>query len=149
MCLVEIAPPPGGRAMLLDITRWDEAKKDYVVDRKPKLQPACQVQATDGMVVLSNTSKHVLDARAHEALVTVEEGCIAGGAGSAVSEALAAAGLQRPVLYLGLPDRFIEHGDPARLLALQGLDAAGIQASIEARFMRQATAAPVSLKVVS
>jgi NADH-quinone oxidoreductase subunit G len=65
MCLVEIAPPPGGRAMLLDIMRWDESKKDYVVDRKPKLQPACQVQATEGMVVLSNTSKHVLDARAH------------------------------------------------------------------------------------
>ncbi len=51
--------------MLLDIMRWDESKKDYVVDRKPKLQPACQVQATEGMVVLSNTSKHVLDARAH------------------------------------------------------------------------------------
>ncbi|MEW6464615.1 MAG: 1-deoxy-D-xylulose-5-phosphate synthase [Pseudomonadota bacterium] len=73
-------------------------------------------------------------AATHEALVTVEEGCIAGGAGSAVTEALMAAGVLRPVLQLGLPDRFIEHGDPAKLLALQGLDAAGIEASVRARF---------------
>ena len=88
-------------------------------------------------------------ARSHEALVTVEEGCISGGAGSAVSEALAAAGVLRPVLHLGLSDQFIEHGDPARLLALQGLDAAGIRAAIEGRFVRRSAGAPVSLKVVS
>ena len=57
-----------------------------------------------------------------------------GGAGSAVLEALVAAGLAMPVLQLGLDDTFIEHGDPARLLTLQGLDAAGIQASITRRF---------------
>ncbi|MPN05913.1 1-deoxy-D-xylulose-5-phosphate synthase [bioreactor metagenome] len=57
-----------------------------------------------------------------------------GGAGSAVTEALNAAGVVRPVLQLGLPDVFIEHGDPAKLLSLQGLDAKGIQASIEQRF---------------
>lgn len=57
-----------------------------------------------------------------------------GGAGSAVAEALAAAGVQRPLLQLGLPDAFIEHGDPAKLLALQGLDAAGMQRSITERF---------------
>ncbi|QKO21122.1 1-deoxy-D-xylulose-5-phosphate synthase [Rhodoferax sp. BAB1] len=73
-------------------------------------------------------------AATHEALVTVEEGAIMGGAGSAVGEALQAAGLLRPLLQLGLPDVFIEHGDPAKLLALQGLDAAGIQASIERRY---------------
>ena len=70
----------------------------------------------------------------HEALVTVEEGCIMGGAGSAVAEALHAAGLQRPLLQLGLPDTFIEHGDPARLLALQGLDAVGMELTIAQRF---------------
>lgn len=70
----------------------------------------------------------------HEALVTVEEGCIMGGAGSAVGEALNAAGVQRPLLQLGLPDVFIEHGDPAKLLALQGLDAAGMRRSIAERF---------------
>jgi 1-deoxy-D-xylulose-5-phosphate synthase len=73
-------------------------------------------------------------ARSHEAIVTVEEGCLMGGAGSAVLEALAAAGIDVPVLNLGLPDEFIEHGDPAKLLAICGLDAAGIEQSILKRF---------------
>ena len=59
-----------------------------------------------------------------------------GGAGSAVLEALQHAGVQKPVLQLGLPDRFIEHGDPAKLLASIGLDAPGIEASIRERFVR-------------
>ena len=73
-------------------------------------------------------------ARSHEALVTVEEGAIMGGAGSAVLECLAASGMAVPVLQLGLPDEFIEHGDPAKLLALCGLDAAGIERAIVQRF---------------
>ncbi|OWW20548.1 1-deoxy-D-xylulose-5-phosphate synthase [Noviherbaspirillum denitrificans] len=73
-------------------------------------------------------------AQTHDALVTVEEGCIMGGAGSAVSEALAEAGIVKPVLHLGLPDRFIDHGDAAHLLAGVGLDAKGIAASIRKRF---------------
>jgi 1-deoxy-D-xylulose-5-phosphate synthase len=73
-------------------------------------------------------------ARGHDALVTVEEGAVMGGAGSAVLEALQAAQIERPVLQLGLPDAFVEHGDPARLLALAGLDAAGIERQIVARF---------------
>jgi 1-deoxy-D-xylulose-5-phosphate synthase len=73
-------------------------------------------------------------ARSHEALVTIEEGSVMGGAGSAVLEALAAAGVSRPVLQLGLPDSFVEHGDPARLLALCGLDAKGIEQAIVKRF---------------
>jgi 1-deoxy-D-xylulose-5-phosphate synthase len=73
-------------------------------------------------------------ARTHDAFVTVEEGCVMGGAGSAVLEALQAARIEMPVLQLGLPDSFVEHGDPARLLALAGLDAAGIERQIVARF---------------
>jgi 1-deoxy-D-xylulose-5-phosphate synthase len=73
-------------------------------------------------------------ARTHEALVTVEEGCVMGGAGSAVAEALHAAGLTVPVLMLGLSDQFVEHGDPAKLLSMQGLDASGIERSILQRF---------------
>ena len=72
----------------------------------------------------------------HDALVTVEEGATLGGAGSAVMEALNAAGVVRPVLALGLPDVFIEHGDPARLLALQGLDAAGIENAVRGHFIK-------------
>jgi 1-deoxy-D-xylulose-5-phosphate synthase len=85
----------------------------------------------------------------HEALVTVEEGCIAGGAGSAVAEALQAAGIVKPVLHLGLRDEFIEHGDPAKLLALQGLDASGIEASVRRRFGDAAERNHPALKVVS
>ena len=73
-------------------------------------------------------------ARTHEAIVTVEEGCRLGGAGSAVLEALQAAQIDVPVLVLGLPDEFVEHGDPARLMALCGLDAAGIEQRIRERF---------------
>jgi 1-deoxy-D-xylulose-5-phosphate synthase len=73
-------------------------------------------------------------ARSHDALVTVEEGCVMGGAGSAVLECLAAAGLALPLLQIGLPDQFVEHGDPAKLLSLCGLDAPGIEASIVQRF---------------
>ena len=73
-------------------------------------------------------------AASHDALVTVEEGCIMGGAGAAVSEALAAAGINKPVLHLGLPDRFIDHGDAVQLLAQCGLDADGIAQSIVQRF---------------
>ena len=105
------------------------------------LHPALQAaQALDATVVNMRWVKP-LDvelvlavAGRHEALVTVEEGARMGGAGSAVMEALHAAGLTLPVLQLGLADEFIEHGDPAKLLALQGLDAAGIEASIRHRF---------------
>ncbi len=73
-------------------------------------------------------------AQAHEVLVTVEDGCVMGGAGSAVAEALNQAGVLRPLLQLGFPDIFIEHGDPVRLMTQQGLDAAGIEMSIRRRF---------------
>ena len=73
-------------------------------------------------------------ARTHEAIVTIEEHAIMGGAGSAVGEALAAAGIQRPLLQLGLPDRFIDHGEQAQLLRAIGLDGPGIEASVRARF---------------
>jgi len=71
----------------------------------------------------------------HDALVTVEEGCTMGGAGSAVAEALAEAGIANPLLILGLPDKFVDHGDPALLLAQCGLNAEGIEASIRQRFL--------------
>jgi 1-deoxy-D-xylulose-5-phosphate synthase len=66
----------------------------------------------------------------HELLVTVEEHQVMGGAGSAVCEFLTQANFSGNVLLLGLPDRFIDHGDPAKLLASVGLDAAGIATSI-------------------
>jgi len=66
----------------------------------------------------------------HSCFVTVEDACVMGGAGSAVGEFLQKSNVLRPLLSLGLPDHFIEHGDPAKLMALQGLDASGIEKAI-------------------
>jgi 1-deoxy-D-xylulose-5-phosphate synthase len=73
-------------------------------------------------------------AREHDALVTVEENVVMGGAGSAVGESLAAAGIEVPLLHLGLPDAVVDHGDPVELLAACGLDEAGIVRAVRARF---------------
>ena len=70
-------------------------------------------------------------AHTHRLLVTVEENVVAGGAGSGVSECLAALGLGTPVIHLGLPDRFVEQGEREDLLAACGLDADGIQRAVE------------------
>ncbi|TLZ29118.1 MAG: 1-deoxy-D-xylulose-5-phosphate synthase [Gammaproteobacteria bacterium] len=67
----------------------------------------------------------------HRALVTIEENVTQGGAGSAVGEVLASEGLQLPLLQLGIPDRFIEHGSREGCLAAAGLDAASLSASVE------------------
>ncbi|MEO8303799.1 MAG: 1-deoxy-D-xylulose-5-phosphate synthase [Betaproteobacteria bacterium] len=78
-------------------------------------------------------------AQEHDALVTIEENVVAGGAGSAVAEALAASSIVVSLLHLGLPDAFVDHGDPSQLLADCGLDAAGIVASVNARFGQRRT----------
>ena len=70
-------------------------------------------------------------AQTHDLLVTVEENAVAGGAGEAVAEVLTELGLSKPILHLGLPDRFVEQGEPAVLLARIGLDAAGIETAIK------------------
>ncbi len=69
----------------------------------------------------------------HQLLVTVEENSVAGGAGTAVSEFLAAQGIVMPVLHIGLPDTFIDHGKHHEQLGMAGLDCAGIVHSIEQR----------------
>ncbi|MDC0641175.1 1-deoxy-D-xylulose-5-phosphate synthase [Porticoccaceae bacterium] len=69
----------------------------------------------------------------HQLLVTVEENSVAGGAGAAVSEFLAAQGIVMPVLHIGLPDKFIDHGKHHEQLGAVGLDCAGIVHSIEQR----------------
>jgi 1-deoxy-D-xylulose-5-phosphate synthase len=66
----------------------------------------------------------------HNCFVTLEDACVMGGAGSAVGEFLQKSNLLKPLLSLGLPDQFIEHGDPAKLMAMQGLDASGIEKAI-------------------
>jgi 1-deoxy-D-xylulose-5-phosphate synthase len=117
----------------------------------PALQAAERLDATVANMRWAkplDTALLVQLAETHDALVTVEEGCIAGGAGSAVGEALHAAGIDTPLLQLGLADLFIEHGDPAKLLAMQGLDAAGIEKSVRERFPDLVTRSAPNLKIV-
>ena len=72
-------------------------------------------------------------AESHELIVTLEENSVMGGAGSAVGEYLQQQGMALPVVQLGLPDEFVEHGKREDLLASAGLDSQGIIASVEAR----------------
>jgi 1-deoxy-D-xylulose-5-phosphate synthase len=69
-------------------------------------------------------------AESHNALVSIEENAVIGGAGAEVARCLEMQGLKTPLLRLGLPDRFIDHGDQAAMLAELGLDAAGIVQSV-------------------
>ena len=124
-----------------DIRREEKDAKVAILAFGTLLYPALEAAQTLGCTVVNMRWAKPLDtelllrmAASHDALVTVEEGAIMGGAGSAVGEALQIAGCVMPLLVLGLQDEFVEHGDPAKLLALQGLDAAGIERSIRTRF---------------
>jgi 1-deoxy-D-xylulose-5-phosphate synthase len=75
-------------------------------------------------------------AASHALLVTIEENAVMGGAGSAVSEFLAAENIVRPLLHLGLPDYYVEHAKPAQMLAECGLDQAGIEAAVRRRLQQ-------------
>src|SRR6266850_764108 len=81
----------------------------------------------------------------HGLLVTIEENVVQGGAGSAVAEALAARSIVTPLLQLGLPDRFVDHGDQAQLLASIGLDKAGIVAAVRARLEKAGNGSHVKI----
>ena len=148
--LADLEPLPFGRG---EVRR--EGQRLAILAFGPLLYPVLQAAERLNATVVNMRWAKPLDtellmqvAPRHEALGTVEEGGVRGGAGRALAEALAAEGLVKPLLQLGLPDEFIEHGDPARLLALQGLDAAGIEASVRRRFGELAALAAPVLKVV-
>jgi len=107
------------------------------------LYPALEVGESLNLTVVNMRWAKPLDtdllaqvARSHDALVTLEEGTVLGGAGSAVLEALQVLDIQKPVLTLGIADVFTEHGDPVKLMTELGLDATGIRASISQKFPR-------------
>jgi 1-deoxy-D-xylulose-5-phosphate synthase len=83
-------------------------------------------------------------AKTHDAFVTLEDNAIAGGAGSAVAECLAAHGITLPILHLGLPDVYLEHGSREEVLTMAGLDLPGIRRAILARFPQLDVARAVS-----
>jgi 1-deoxy-D-xylulose-5-phosphate synthase len=128
----ELAPIPLGKG---EIRR--QGKRIAILAFGSMLKPALEAAQSLDATVANMRFVKPLDvalvkqlAAAHHLIVTLEEHQVMGGAGSAVCEALAAAGIEKRVLLLGLPDRFIDHGDPARLLASVGLDASGIQIAI-------------------
>jgi 1-deoxy-D-xylulose-5-phosphate synthase len=139
VCGSDLTPLPFGKG---EVRRMSAAKKIAILSFGTLLYPALQAADTLNATVVNMRWTKPLDiellkeiASTHEYLVTLEEGCLMGGAGSAVLEALQTLRILKPVLQLGLSDTFIEHGDPAKLLALQGLDAAGIEAAIRQRFV--------------
>jgi 1-deoxy-D-xylulose-5-phosphate synthase len=118
-----------------------EGKRIAILAFGSMLKPALEAAASLDATVANMRFVKPLDvelvkrlALSHEVLVTVEEHQVMGGAGSAVCEALNTLGIEKRVLLLGLPDRFIEHGDPAKLLASVGLDREGILKSVAAVF---------------
>jgi 1-deoxy-D-xylulose-5-phosphate synthase len=127
----ELKPIPVGKA---EVRR--QGKGVAILAFGAMLKPALEAgEALDATVVNMRFVKP-LDvelvkriAESHHLIVSVEEHQIMGGAGSAVAEALASS--SKNLLLLGLPDRFIDHGDPGRLLASVGLDGEGIRASIQ------------------
>jgi 1-deoxy-D-xylulose-5-phosphate synthase len=105
------------------------------------LAPAARVAESLGATLVNMRFVKPLDedlilelARSHAAFVTIEDNAIAGGAGAGIGELLAACGIVVPILHLGLADSYLEHASREELLAESGLDAAGIEASIRARF---------------
>src|SRR5258706_6547489 len=130
-----MAPLAIGRG---DIRR--EGKSVAILAFGPMLKPALEAGVEVNATVANMRFVKPLDrelvvrlATTHELLVTIEENVVAGGAGAAVLEALAAEGLAVRVLQLGLPEAFVEHGDPQQLLVDCGLDREGIVRAIRER----------------
>lgn len=131
---------PFGKGELRRTSRLAQGpgKKIAILSFGTLLYPALEAaESFDATVVNMRWAKPLDEAllleiaKTHDAIVTLEDGAMNGGAGSAVAETLAKAGILKPLLILGLPDVFIEHGDPAVLMAMQGLDASGISAALQ------------------
>lgn len=106
---------------------------------KPALEAAEELDATVANMrfVKPLDEALVLElAGSHDLLVTLEENVVMGGAGSAVLEALERTGRSMPTLQLGLPDHFVDQGDPGIQLASVGLNKEGIVKSVRERLGR-------------
>ncbi|MDR3445177.1 MULTISPECIES: 1-deoxy-D-xylulose-5-phosphate synthase [unclassified Dyella] len=105
------------------------------------LAPAAEIAAEMDATLVNMRFVKPLDeamilelARTHDAFVTLEDNAVAGGAGSGVAECLAAHGIVKPILHLGLPDVYLEHGSREQVLTMAGLDLPSIRSAIHARF---------------
>ena len=121
-----------GLALLVFGTLLETARK--IADRlDATLVNMRFVKPLDDALVVSIAARH-------RAIVTIEENAVMGGAGSAVGEVLAAAGVQIALLQIGIPDRLIEHGSRDTCLAAAGLDLAGISSTVDRWWAPQMTA---------
>ncbi|SFR88709.1 1-deoxy-D-xylulose-5-phosphate synthase [Dyella sp. OK004] len=116
------------------------------------LAPAAEIAAEMDATLVNMRFVKPLDeamilelAKTHEAFVTLEDNAVAGGAGSGVAECLAAHGVTLPILHLGLPDVYLEHGSREQVLTMAGLDLPGIRNAIRARFPMLASSAVTSV----
>ena len=105
------------------------------------LAPAAEIAAEMDATLVNMRFVKPLDeamivnlAKTQDAFVTLEDNAIAGGAGSGVAECLAAHGIVKPILHLGLPDSYLEHGSREEVLTMAGLDLPSIRTAIRARF---------------
>jgi len=137
----ELRTVPFGKAELRRRSSAASGKRIAILAFGTLLYPALEVAEQLNASVANMRFVKPLDvellktlAQDHDYFVTIEDGVILGGAGSACLEALAAMGINKPLLQLGLPDSFIEHGDYKLLMAGCGLNAEGILKSIQERF---------------
>jgi len=133
----ELKELPLGKAEIRRSTSGLQGKKVAILAFGTLLYPALEVAPEFDATVVNMRFIKPLDvdlvckmAQEHDLIVTLEEGAVGGGAGSACLEALSVAGIQVPTLVLGLPDRFVDQGDHALLMKECGLDAAGIRKAI-------------------
>jgi len=133
----ELKELPLGKAEIRRSTSGLQGKKVAILAFGTLLYPALEVAPEFDATVVNMRFIKPLDvdlvckmAQEHDLIVTLEEGAVGGGAGSACLEALSVAGIQVPTLMLGLPDRFVDQGDHALLMKECGLDAAGIRKAI-------------------
>jgi 1-deoxy-D-xylulose-5-phosphate synthase len=136
----ELKELPLGKAEVRRTTSGLQSKKVAILAFGTLLYPALEIANDFDATVVNMRFIKPLDvdlvckiAKEHDLIVTLEEGAVGGGAGSACLEALSTAGIEVATLVLGLPDRFVDQGDHALLMKECGLDAAGIRKAIADR----------------
>jgi 1-deoxy-D-xylulose-5-phosphate synthase len=132
--VAEMTPVPVGRAQMRREGRSGLAILAFgvLVDPAQKIAERLDATVVNMRFVKPLDEDLIISVAArHRAIITIEENATLGGAGSAVAELLASEGLQVPLLQIGIPDRFIEHGSRESCLAAAGLDLAGLTASVE------------------
>jgi 1-deoxy-D-xylulose-5-phosphate synthase len=132
---------PLGQAKIERVCQQESGKKIVVLCFGTLLYPALEMAQKIDVSIVNMRFVKPLDeklllqlAAEYDGFVSLEEGVVAGGAGSACLEFLMKSGVCKPFLQLGLPDQFIDHGDPQILMSQCGLDALGIEKSINSYF---------------